>query len=66
MSGTSLPSLTDSGIDIEFRADPGEIQVVYFGFTNCPEVGPTTLADLTVALRLLDEEEPAARIVSRP
>ena len=53
----SLPSLSDPGTDIEFRADEGEIQVVYFGFTNCPDVCPTTLADLTVALRMLDPEE---------
>jgi len=53
----SLPSLSDPGTDVEFRADEGGIQVVYFGFTNCPDVCPTTLADLTVALRMLDPEE---------
>jgi protein SCO1/2 len=52
----SLPSLSEPGDDVEFRADDGEIQVVYFGYTNCPDVCPTTLADLTVALRLLGEE----------
>jgi protein SCO1/2 len=53
----SLPSLSDPGTDVEFRADDGEIQVVYFGFTNCPDVCPTTLADLTVALRMLEPEQ---------
>ncbi len=52
----SLPSLSEPGSDVEFRADEGEIQVVYFGYTNCPDVCPTTLADLTVALRLMDED----------
>lgn len=50
----SLPSLSDEGTDVEFRADDDSIQVVYFGFTNCPDVCPTTLADLTIALRKLD------------
>lgn len=53
----SLPSLSEPGSDVEFRADEGEIQVVYFGFTNCPDVCPTTLADLTVALRMLEPEQ---------
>lgn len=49
----AIPSLTDPGEQVEFRAPPGGLQVVYFGFTNCPDVCPTTLADLTVALRKL-------------
>ena len=53
----SLPSLSEPGTDVEFRADDGGIQVVYFGFTNCPDVCPTTLADLTVALRMLEPEQ---------
>lgn len=55
----SLPSLNDPGVDVEFRADPGGIQVVYFGFTNCPDVCPTTLADLTIALRKMDPDASA-------
>ncbi len=57
VNGTAMPSVSDPGTDIEFIADPGEIQVIYFGFTNCPDVCPTTLADLTVALRKLDQVE---------
>lgn len=57
----ALPSLSEPGTEVEFRADEGDIQVVYFGFTNCPDVCPTTLADLTVALRMLDDDQ-AARV----
>ena len=57
----ALPSLTNPGEEVRFRADPGEIDVVYFGFTNCPDVCPTTMADLTVALRKLDRVEPGLR-----
>jgi protein SCO1/2 len=53
----SLPSLSEPGTDVVFRAGEGGIQIVYFGFTNCPDVCPTTLADLTVALRMLGPDE---------
>ena len=59
VDGTALPSLSTPGEMVEFRADPGGLQVVYFGFTNCPDVCPTTLADFTVALRKLDTEQAA-------
>ena len=53
----SLPSLSEPGTEVEFRADDGGIKIVYFGFTNCPDVCPTTLADLTVALRMLEPDQ---------
>jgi protein SCO1/2 len=56
VDGTTLPSLTDPGEDVVFRADPGGLEAVYFGYTNCPDVCPTTLADWTVALRRLPPE----------
>jgi protein SCO1/2 len=55
VDGHPVPSLTEPGADVEFRASPGALQVVYFGYTNCPDVCPTTLADLTVALRKLPD-----------
>ena len=33
------------------RAKPGELLVVYFGYTMCPDLCPTTLADLRSALK---------------
>lgn len=57
VDGTTLPSLGDGDEEeIEFRAPPEGLQVVYFGFTNCPDVCPTTLFDLTVALRRLPDD----------
>lgn len=53
VDATTLPSLTDPGTDVEFRGDPGGLQAVYFGYTNCPDVCPTTMTDWTVALRRL-------------
>jgi protein SCO1/2 len=56
VDGTTLPSLTEPGEDVVFRADPGGVRAVYFGYTNCPDVSPTTMSDWTVALRRLPPE----------
>ena len=56
VDATTLPSLTNPGEDVAFRADPGGLRAVYFGYTNCPDVCPTTMADWTVALRRLPPE----------
>lgn len=53
----SLPSLSDPGEEVQFRAEPGEVEVVYFGYTACPDVCPTTMSDLAVALRQMDPED---------
>lgn len=53
----ALPSLSVPGEEVAFRAEPDGLQVVYWGFTNCPDVCPTTMADLAVALRRLDPEQ---------
>ena len=63
MSSETLPSLSEPGEQVAFRADPGELQVVYFGFTNCPDVCPTTMADLTVALRKLGDDADKVDVV---
>jgi protein SCO1/2 len=57
----SLPELSSGGDEFSFRADDGELLVVYFGYTNCPDFCPTTLSDLRLATRRLDDDD-AARI----
>jgi len=57
----TLPDLTESGADFALRADPGELLLVYFGYTNCPDFCPTTLSDLRLATRRMDAED-AGRI----
>jgi protein SCO1/2 len=56
VDATSVPSLTAPGSDVSFRAEPGGFQAVYFGYTNCPDVCPTTMADWAVTLRRLPED----------
>ncbi|MEX1281112.1 MAG: SCO family protein [Acidimicrobiia bacterium] len=51
----SLPEVT-TGEDFAFVAPPDEVLVVYFGFTSCPDVCPTTLADLRRALEELGRD----------
>ena len=49
-------TLTDtSGAPFDFAAaTAGKPTLLFFGYTNCPDVCPTTLADIAVALRGLD------------
>ena len=56
VDATTVPSLTDPGTDVVFRAQSGGFQAVYFGYTNCPDVCPTTMADWAVTLRRLPED----------
>jgi len=50
VGSVTLPDVSDDGALFPLRADNGELLVVYFGFTSCPDVCPTTLADLKTAL----------------
>jgi protein SCO1/2 len=49
-------TLTDTtGAAFDFKAaTAGTPTLLFFGFTNCPDVCPTTMADVAVALRGLD------------
>lgn len=57
----ALPDLSRDGAEAPLRAEPGELLVVYFGFTNCPDVCPMTLHDLRTALNRMDPDD-AGRI----
>lgn len=51
----SLPDAT--GAETPMRAEPGGLLLVYFGYTSCPDVCPTTMADISAALVPLAPEE---------
>ncbi len=53
----ALPDLSAGGEDFVLRAPPSELLAVYFGFTNCPDICPTTLSDLRSAIRRLPESD---------
>jgi len=56
VDAVELPDVADGGAPFAFRAPAGGLLVVYFGYTNCPDVCPTTMADLKVALDDLGED----------
>ncbi len=51
VGAVTLPEVTTgtAGGPFAFKAAPGELLIVYFGYTSCPDVCPTTLANLRVA-----------------
>jgi protein SCO1/2 len=59
---TPLPDVADGGKPFTFKAPAGGLLIVYFGYTNCPDVCPTTLADLKVALADLGDD--ASRVAT--
>jgi len=56
VGGLTLPDVSRGGDPFAFRAAEGEILLVYFGFTACPDVCPTTLAEIRNALGLLGDD----------
>ncbi len=50
VDGEPLPDAARGGEAFPFRADPGGLLVAYFGYMHCPDVCPTTMADLRGAL----------------
>jgi protein SCO1/2 len=48
---------TDSGRRYPLRGDAtGRLRLIFFGYVNCPDVCPTTMADLAAALRRVPDE----------
>jgi protein SCO1/2 len=45
-----------TGRPMELRADNGELLVVYFGYTRCPDICPTTLVAVKNAKKRLGED----------
>jgi protein SCO1 len=56
VDAVALPDVSEGGEPFTLRAQPGGLLVVYFGYTNCPDVCPTTMADVRAALRQLGDD----------
>ncbi|HVZ68547.1 MAG TPA: SCO family protein [Rhizomicrobium sp.] len=41
----------------------GKVSVLYFGYTHCPDVCPTTLSNLSIALNALGEDAKKVRVL---
>ena len=53
----ALPDATSDSTPFSFRADPGGLLIVYFGYTNCPDYCPTTMNDVKLARARLDDPD---------
>jgi len=51
----SLPDASPGAGDAPFvmRSQPGDLLLVYFGYTSCPDICPTTLSDIGRAVQRL-------------
>lgn len=52
----ALPDASQGGAPFSMQANDDELLIVYFGFTACPDVCPTTLADLRSALSIIGDD----------
>ncbi len=55
VASVTLPSA--DGTEVGFAASPGGVRLVYFGYTSCPDVCPTTLSDVKRAIASLPEAD---------
>jgi protein SCO1 len=54
--GVPFTLVDQNGAEITEAAFAGHPSMVFFGFTNCPEICPTTLADMDTWLKALGSE----------
>jgi protein SCO1/2 len=52
----ALPDASAGGAPLAMKAPPGGLLLVYFGYTNCPDICPGTLAGLRLALHKIGSE----------
>jgi protein SCO1/2 len=53
----SLPDAAADGVAMSLRASPGGLLLVFFGYTNCPDVCPLTVSEIRSALGEIDHPE---------
>lgn len=60
-------SLTDeTGRAVTERDFAGKYRMVYFGYTSCPDICPTDMANLTQGFRLFEQQDRAAAARVQP
>ena len=50
VADVTLPDAGQDGAPMAMRAPEDELLLVYFGYTSCPDVCPTTMSDVRVAI----------------
>ena len=57
-------TLTDHNGKLRSMSDfKGKVVVLFFGFTHCPDVCPTTMSDLKQAMKLLGKKSDAVQVL---
>ena len=57
-------NLTDPNGKMRWLSDfKGKVVVMFFGYTHCPEICPTTLADLAQVMRLLGKDSEKVQVL---
>ncbi len=56
VSDVELPAVGHDG-PLALTPPPGELYLLYFGYTSCPDVCPTTMSDISVALADLPDDQ---------
>ena len=56
VDSVSVPDVSHPDEAFAFRADPGQVLIVYFGYTSCPDVCPTSLSIVKSAVRVLGDD----------
>jgi len=57
-------AMVDSSGHLRTLADyRGKVLVVYFGYTHCPDVCPTAMAELAAAMRMLGSEAKKVQVI---
>jgi len=51
----TLPAANLDNAEFTFKADPDHLLMVNFGYSSCPDICPTTLADTRIAFKQLGE-----------
>lgn len=57
VSAVTLPTAADPPTSYSFVPAAGHLNIVYFGYTACPDVCPTTLSDIRAAFRKLPKDD---------
>ena len=60
LPAAALRSVDSRDNEFDLRNETGKVALVYFGYTHCPDVCPTTLADFARARLLLTAKERVA------
>ncbi len=57
VASVTLPDAGNDAAPLKLQAPPDQLLLVYFGYTSCPDVCPTTMSDISVALDGLPDAE---------